>query len=318
MFPLPWPPLLPFLVSSNPDVSSERGQIGGWLPRLDTCPSIVQVQHRAGSWLGSRWLLSWWSPHYHFQDILSALGQRRSGWAFYILKNLICFCLLIYYFILSPTISRTFSLEEKNSVWVWPCCFITSPSGPCWMSAPAPSALTWRDKYIRYRMYFPLALKYRHVTRLYSSLLWKQRFNSDGCGNQCWDQYQSWPVWHGLTSASPDLISALSLSSQAAKDQGVTLLTITHRPTLAKFHTHLLQFDGQGGWNFSSFSSEVFTTLDEEKCQIEKSLSEVTFICICCTLHSFVIIIPSRFRKWRKGWKKSRLWSNKGTFTNRQ
>ena len=76
-------PLLPFLVSSNPDVSSERGQIGGWLPRLDTCPSIVQVQHRAGSWLGSRWLLSWWSPHYHFQDILSALGQRRSGWAFY-------------------------------------------------------------------------------------------------------------------------------------------------------------------------------------------------------------------------------------------
>merc|ERR1719232_631358 len=59
---------------------------------------------------------------------------------------------------------------------------------------------------------------------------------------------------------------------QAAKDQGVTLLTITHRPTLAKFHTHLLQFDGQGGWNFSSFSSEVFTTLDEEKNQIEKKL----------------------------------------------
>ena len=72
-------PLLPFLVSSNPDVSSERGQIGGWLPRLDTCPSIVQVQHRAGSWLGSRSLLSWWSPHYHFQDILSALGQREEA-----------------------------------------------------------------------------------------------------------------------------------------------------------------------------------------------------------------------------------------------
>ena len=63
--------------------------------------------------------------------------------------------------------------------------------------------------------------------------------------------------------------------SQAAKDQGTTLLTITHRPTLAKFHTHLLQFDGQGGWSFNSFSSEVFTTLDEEKCQIEKSFSEV-------------------------------------------
>ena len=67
-----------FSVSSNPDVSSERGQIGGWLPRLDTCPSIVQVQHH---WLGSGWLLSWWSPHYHFQDILSGGEKQRMGLA---------------------------------------------------------------------------------------------------------------------------------------------------------------------------------------------------------------------------------------------
>ena len=85
--------------------------------------------------------------------------------------------------------------------------------------------------------------------------------------------------------AQPSNIGSLSLSSQAAKDQGVTLLTITHRPTLAKFHTHLLQFDGQGGWNFSSFSSEVFTTLDEEKCQIEKSLSEVTTLFFSRYIH---------------------------------
>ncbi|XP_053968108.1 ATP-binding cassette sub-family D member 1 isoform X5 [Anastrepha ludens] len=42
---------------------------------------------------------------------------------------------------------------------------------------------------------------------------------------------------------------------EIAKSMDITLLTITHRPTLWKFHTHILEFDGQGGWSFRQMES---------------------------------------------------------------
>lgn len=52
---------------------------------------------------------------------------------------------------------------------------------------------------------------------------------------------------------------------QSAIDMGITLLTITHRPTLWKFHTHILQFDGTGHWEYSELNAKSRLQLKREK-----------------------------------------------------
>lgn len=51
--------------------------------------------------------------------------------------------------------------------------------------------------------------------------------------------------------------SAVSIDVEAklynkAKELNITLLTVSHRMTLFKFHEYIIKFDGLGGWIFET------------------------------------------------------------------
>ncbi|TFK76772.1 hypothetical protein BDN72DRAFT_754436 [Pluteus cervinus] len=60
-----------------------------------------------------------------------------------------------------------------------------------------------------------------------------------------------------------------------ATELGITLLTVSHRPSLWKYHATILHYDGQGGYIFTKLDAEKRLALQEEKQSLEAKLLEV-------------------------------------------
>jgi ABC-type uncharacterized transport system fused permease/ATPase subunit len=57
--------------------------------------------------------------------------------------------------------------------------------------------------------------------------------------------------------------SAVTMTSegkmyQHAKDIGITLLTVTHRPSLQEFHSNVIKFDGNGSYLIGRVGDPAF------------------------------------------------------------
>jgi ATP-binding cassette subfamily D (ALD) long-chain fatty acid import protein len=60
-----------------------------------------------------------------------------------------------------------------------------------------------------------------------------------------------------------------------AKSLGITLMTVSHRRSLWKYHDRILQFDGQGNYVFTKLDAERRLELEDEKDELDLQLRTV-------------------------------------------
>ncbi|KAH0562006.1 hypothetical protein GP486_003288 [Trichoglossum hirsutum] len=62
---------------------------------------------------------------------------------------------------------------------------------------------------------------------------------------------------------------------ETAKSLGITLMTVSHRRSLWKYHNNILQFDGQGSYVFTKLDAEKRLQLEDEKEELDLQLRTV-------------------------------------------
>jgi len=62
---------------------------------------------------------------------------------------------------------------------------------------------------------------------------------------------------------------------QHAQDIGITLITVSHRSSLWKFHKFVIKFDGEGGVEKMVLQDERRMTLQKQKSMLEEKLALV-------------------------------------------
>lgn len=62
---------------------------------------------------------------------------------------------------------------------------------------------------------------------------------------------------------------------ETAKSLGITLMTVSHRRSLWKYHTRILQFDGRGKFVFTKLDAKKRLKLEDEKDELDVMLRQV-------------------------------------------
>ncbi|KAG5219985.1 Adrenoleukodystrophy protein [Salix suchowensis] len=85
--------------------------------------------------------------------------------------------------------------------------------------------------------------------------------------------HPKYAVLDEATSLVPPDVEGMMMDHATAL--GITLLTVSHRPSLWKYHAMILHYDGQGGYVFTKLDAEKRLALQEEKQALEAKLLEV-------------------------------------------